>query len=1511
NHRRAVGRRQIAAHVLPGVLLGMVGVVAVLLGPLSAQAAPRHQATSPETVLTEAGDIEDWTLGGDFLYWSDYCRPGPSEAPGVLKRRAVNGSIVQTLGSAPDEDECETFIRGGADEAGFYYYNRFEETIEAVYNNEFYSSVTVLADVGFLREVDLSPFVADEEYIYWLEQVRGGEFFLPDELHLRRLSKEGGDVQTLLSYEGSMSNSTLAVNDDWFIWLDGDGLRGVPKSACPGSCVVSELHDVTLTEGLVTLNEEGDIFWQANRANAEARLFHTSCSVGVNCDTDELYEAPEFVDINGLVADAAHIYWTEDDGLNIERLLRMPVGGGAPDILVEGALEPEHLELDIEWVYFKSEGRQRLLRLPLDATAITRELSFRGWEVTQAIQNLENDVPLVAGKTTFVRVYPQLDSGAASGGVELLLHGERDGEPLPGSPLRPENNTIYVDPGADIAVQRGESFNFDTSWLFQLPPTWTKTEDVAIPLEDAQLTLRAEIDPRGLTGDTTPQDNVFEDSFAFNAKAPTCVRTRPVWTQNAYQSSWDSSVQTVLEIAESMHPTVEMIPFPSDKRLEKVKFCRKGIVYGPFCKGPYNLNSNADTLLLKLWRKDFFGGVPAICREVGARTLLAGIVAADAAWDSNGLALRRTTSTINQATVRGNVQLSKVPRFGTFGWPMTRHTHLATTFAHEIGHNYGHLHVDCGGPPDIDNNYPYNPCTLDSRSLTDSTTYFGFDGHMLEPAPPDVNVDYMTYSSPRWISDYHWQKVYNRTHLPEPLVPEASEDPFAAGMDQEPATYLFLSGLITPTAPAGTLESTWQYPRAAASESLRIQWGYSVPETWTGEPYHVRLLGADDEILDDRVVEILPAIDVDPADVDIAQTGAVAQESTSAPFMLTMPAPEAAVESVQLLEGETVLDSYQPSADAPTVEILAPQGGEAVTDELLLEWQAADPDAAPWLEYTVQYTPDDGENWYVLETDVFGVGEGVTESLTLDLRSEPGSDGAEARVRVLASDGYNTAMATSAAFSVAPRAPRVLITSPAPEQWFPAHAPVALRGAAFDPVEGVIDDDGFVWDVDGVTASALQSATPSGSQASVMGLAPGTYTATLEVTNAQAQTGDAASQFYIAPLAIPQTEEMRLNGRCDDAGYGELSLPLLPYADDEVAYAALARTNQYLWVCLQGLKTDDALDSDQDGYAGFQIDVDNNRAAQVGESDRGFFVRMNGAPVTFAGDGNFFTPTEPEGLATRVAVDGNLWRAELRLDVDAIGGWDRRVGLAVGHYFGLGDQQRAAWPHGATLHSPQTWAQTNLYANPVPTLDALTPVSATLGSSTLLTVTGSNFRVNSVVLWNGEAVSTTVENAQTLQVTLDDAQTASAGLHDVQVAPQSTPALASIPRQFLVHHGAPEITGLSPVSVTMESGALDLTVAGTGFVPGATVFWEGEPRPTTFVDATTLTVELAAPDVESARTAGVVAANPEPRLATSAPASFAVAEPEEDDPDNGDPDNGDPDDEEDFQLFVPGLEKDE
>jgi hypothetical protein len=87
-------------------------------------------------------------------------------------------------------------------------------------------------------------------------------------------------------------------------------------------------------------------------------------------------------------------------------------------------------------------------------------------------------------------------------------------------------------------------------------------------------------------------------------------------------------------------------------------------------------------------------------------------------------------------------------------------------------------------------------------------------------------------------------------------------------------------------------------------------------------------------------------------------------------------------------------------------------------------------------------------------------------------------------------------------------------------------------------------------------------------------------------------------------------------------------------------------------------------------------------------------------------------------------------------------------------------------------------------------------------------------------------------------------------------------------------NAALSITQLNPSSATAGGAGFPLTVTGTGYIPGSTVYWNGVSRSTTFGSTTQVTAMILASDIASAGTASVTVINPGP--ITSNAATFTI-----------------------------------
>lgn len=182
--------------------------------------------------------------------------------------------------------------------------------------------------------------------------------------------------------------------------------------------------------------------------------------------------------------------------------------------------------------------------------------------------------------------------------------------------------------------------------------------------------------------------------------------------------------------------------------------------------------------------------------------------------------------------------------------------------------------------------------------------------------------------------------------------------------------------------------------------------------------------------------------------------------------------------------------------------------------------------------------------------------------------------------------------------------------------------------------------------------------------------------------------------------------------------------------------------------------------------------------------------------------------------------------------------------------------------------------------NPTPVATSLNPANALAGSTAFdLTVNGSAFVTGATVQWNGAARTTTFVSSTQLKAAIAAADVASAGTAQVTVVNPAPGGGTSAALAFTIGAvaPAPAISGLDPPGVLAGSPAFDLVVSGTGFVPGATVVWNGSDRVTTFLSATQVRAAILAGDVAAAGSTGVAVRNPAPGGGLSNVLNFVVS----------------------------------
>ena len=186
----------------------------------------------------------------------------------------------------------------------------------------------------------------------------------------------------------------------------------------------------------------------------------------------------------------------------------------------------------------------------------------------------------------------------------------------------------------------------------------------------------------------------------------------------------------------------------------------------------------------------------------------------------------------------------------------------------------------------------------------------------------------------------------------------------------------------------------------------------------------------------------------------------------------------------QVVEGEHLLGEIQVSPGIPSIEIITSPDRILSAGNIQLEWTANDSDGDK-LYYTVEYS-NDGITWIVLGSEL------TDTKLSIDSGTLPG--GEQARIRIIASDGINTALAESTIFSVPYQAPEIFLEDPLIQK-----DGVVLNGRAYDLADGWIYNDKLSW------TSNNDGEIGKGSTLFLTNLTKGKHTITLHVANANNQ----------------------------------------------------------------------------------------------------------------------------------------------------------------------------------------------------------------------------------------------------------------------------------------------------------------------------------------------------------------------------------------------------------------------
>ncbi|MBN1875463.1 MAG: PKD domain-containing protein [Anaerolineae bacterium] len=703
-----------------------------------------------------------------------------------------------------------------------------------------------------------------------------------------------------------------------------------------------------------------------------------------------------------------------------------------------------------EWGEFPAWGTQPF-------HSIT-DLSITHIEITQGLQDWEQNVPLVEGKLTFARVY--VTATVDTPAVKAVLAGTLNGQPLPGSPLEPQNQ------GQQITVRSngGDRGITGDSFYFELPDTWLN--------QGTELT--AYLDPDGMVPEIDENNNITSTTLGqFVATEPIkMVFVRVIGPDSDKDPSFDEARRAAtwlrytypvrdLELHNWLVPVPILCPLSTD-------FCQRLLLAELHIM--YDLSS--------LW-----------FRSPDLRVY--GIVHQDVDTGGVGGLTNPLAVQLGDYFTWGKVGDTVLPPPNLIA-DLTPRRHYGRIMAHEIGHTYGlkdlknpsnDEYPGCLEPAENAVNSPYNGHIGED----DPRGLYGFDG--LE-SPPEIykptTYDLMTYCWDRYWISYDTAEISGTFNalLGKLRVNPQSSQREVLFPDQQ--LWLMASGIITPATDVVTALPFYVLPDLGASYN---------PQS---SDYSISLYDANDMLLASHPFTLAYPVSTQSLISYTPQT----ETQASTLFLEVLPYdPATAYVAVQ--HGNSVLSVTPVSTYSPQITVTYPHSGTVLTGTVPITWEALDEDGDA-LSYVLRYSTDGGATWIALAVDLTEAG------YALDTSRLPGTD--QGVIQVIATDGLNTVMDVSdGVFTVPVKAPTAYIALPTNGSVILENMGVALVGSAYDPEDGPLADSQLTW------SSSLDGELGSGETVFVPGLSQGWHTITLMATDSYSNY--AASSIEVLVVA--------------------------------------------------------------------------------------------------------------------------------------------------------------------------------------------------------------------------------------------------------------------------------------------------------------------------------------------------------------------------------------------------------
>ena len=959
-----------------------------------------------------------------------------------------------------------------------------------------------------------------------------------------------------------------------------------------------------------------------------------------------------------------------------------------------------NLRSDGQYLYFTYE--QQIRRMATTSPRIRLDIAAVGLEAVQAIQDFNNSVPLVQGKSTIVRAYGKVvenSKGLANLQVSASLRAYKDGIELPGSPVFAANYPA-LDTVSDLATLRTDR---SRSFYFAMPQSWLVPGTVNLNFTVNPFNSLPESADALVNNTASAAIKVVpgrQPSLVFEAMSS----THPNYSPN----NPGSGFADILDRAKSLLPVSGFKVYLAAGSVTKPVVTLFGI------KGrSFNMPDD------KTWALIWMAVENLLSSDPGPDSHWVGMFPPEDA-PFNGIGGARGvklsdligsnpidftiphTALDNTVVVRMSAGQGNSPN--AWGTVVGGHT-----LAHELGHNYGRFHIrqpaSCGAQsPDRPwQPYPADPCTLGITDLNDPGAPIGWDRRTGTLILPNMAGDLMSYADSDWISPHTWNALVDAIPVtgvdglvsPGSVTPQRKDDLNPQPLPPHDPVFVW-QGLIRTDSDTATLLPGFRLPRGTI-DPAKVQRSLDVAAALPAAAnYRLRLFGDPNAApIDERPVTFVGAAEGDGAAMIFAQAMPDIGTGTK----------------LQILSGTRVIAESTASPNLPVLTLDTPNI-DSTNRTVGLTWAATDADNDPLL-FTVQYSADNGTNWLTLKVN--------DPETSLAISSEHLHGGDTCLLRVLASDGFNTTIATTSPFVLPKLGPSITLTGLVAGQRVPFGGGASVRIFAYDAEDGSLSDSALAWSIAGSTGKS-----GVGSELKLDDLPPGPCTLAVTATDSEQNVTTTTVSFEVLPVAVPEVDAPVLDGVGSDAGYFTAPTIRLQSGQAEPSLR-LIHNGGILYASFSGLPISDPGASIG---ATIQLAIDTTLAGETkpGSGAVEFGVSQDGVPSQGRGNTVGFVPdTLSPDFHTAIARSGSTWSAELAIPDGLLGGWNHNVGIAVQMIqwttipaaFGppittLG--QAFTWPYGGDFSGPATWAGTTLGTGSGP-LSNRPPVAIAAGPS--------------------------------------------------------------------------------------------------------------------------------------------------------------------------------------------------